>query len=61
MMTPRSHGAASVVRESPQAGPFLEASPFRDFAELAWAHGDGLVLRGLVSLPVVPGPGRARG
>jgi cytochrome P450 len=23
---------------------------------LAWAHGDGLVLRGLVSLPVVLGP-----
>jgi cytochrome P450 len=28
---------------------------------LAWAHGDGLVLRGLVSLPVVLGPGRRRG
>ena len=26
---------------------------------LAWAHGDGLVLRGLVSLPVVLGPGRS--
>ena len=25
---------------------------------LAWAHGDGLVLRGLVSLPVVLGPAR---
>jgi cytochrome P450 len=25
---------------------------------LAWAHGDGLVLRGLVSLPVVLGPSR---
>jgi cytochrome P450 len=25
---------------------------------LTWAHGDGLVLRGLVSLPVVLGPGR---
>jgi cytochrome P450 len=27
---------------------------------LAWAHGDGLVLRGLVSLPVILGPGRRR-
>jgi cytochrome P450 len=29
-----------------------------DRATLAWAHGDGLVLRGLVSLPVVLGPRR---
>jgi cytochrome P450 len=28
---------------------------------LAWAHGDGLVLRGLVSLPVVLGPDRRQG
>jgi len=28
---------------------------------LAWAHGDGLVLRGLVSLPVVLGPCQPRG
>ena len=28
---------------------------------LAWAHGDGLVLRGLVSLPVVLGPDRHQG
>ena len=28
---------------------------------LTWAHGDGLVLRGLVSLPVVLGPGRHQG
>ena len=28
---------------------------------LAWAHGDGLVLRGLVSLPVVLGPDRRPG
>ena len=28
---------------------------------LAWAHGDGLVLRGLVSLPVVLAPGRRQG
>jgi cytochrome P450 len=27
---------------------------------LAWAHGDGLVLRGLASLPVVLGPARRR-
>ena len=27
---------------------------------LAWAHGDGLVLRGLVSLPIVLGPARDR-
>jgi cytochrome P450 len=27
---------------------------------LAWAHGDGLVLRGLVSLPVVLGPSRSQ-
>jgi cytochrome P450 len=27
---------------------------------LAWAHGDGLVLRGLTSLPVILGPGRRR-
>ena len=31
-----------------------------DRAALAWAHGDGLVLRGLVSLPVVLGPARGR-
>ena len=29
-----------------------------DRGALAWAHGDGLVLRGLVSLPVILGPGR---
>jgi cytochrome P450 len=28
---------------------------------LAWAHGDGLVLRGLVSLPVVLGPAQRQG
>jgi cytochrome P450 len=31
-----------------------------DRGTLAWAHGDGLVLRGLVSLPVVLGPARHR-
>ena len=29
-------------------------------AELHWDHGDGLVLRGLSELPVVPGPARPR-
>jgi len=28
--------------------------------DLHWDHGDGLVLRGLAELPVVPGPARAR-
>lgn len=27
-----------------------------DVPELHWGHGDGLVLRGLSALPVVPGP-----
>ena len=27
-----------------------------DISELHWGHGDGLVLRGLSTLPVVPGP-----
>ncbi len=36
--------------------PGLRLAVNRD--ALAWAHGDGLVLRGLVSLPVVLGPAR---
>jgi cytochrome P450 len=32
-----------------------------DRAALAWAHGDGLVLRGLVSLPVILGPSQPSG
>ena len=32
-----------------------------DRGELAWAHGDGLVLRGLTSLPLVLGPSRRQG
>ena len=36
--------------------PGLRLAVSRD--ALAWAHGDGLVLRGLVSLPVVLGPTR---
>jgi cytochrome P450 len=38
--------------------PGLRLAVDRD--ALAWAHGDGLVLRGLVSLPVVLGPTRHR-
>jgi cytochrome P450 len=26
--------------------------------DLHWGHGDGLVLRGLIELPVIPGPER---
>ena len=39
--------------------PGLRLAADRDV--LAWAHGDGLVLRGLVSLPVVLGPSRHQG
>jgi hypothetical protein len=39
--------------------PGLRLATGRDV--LAWTHGDGLVLRGLASLPVVLGPGRAPG
>jgi cytochrome P450 len=39
--------------------PGLRLAVDRD--ALTWAHGDGLVLRGLVSLPVVLGPGRRPG
>jgi cytochrome P450 len=39
--------------------PGLRLAADRD--ALAWAHGDGLVLRGLVSLPVVLGPVRRPG
>jgi cytochrome P450 len=39
--------------------PGLRLAVERD--ALAWAHGDGLVLRGLVSLPVVLGPARRPG
>jgi cytochrome P450 len=39
--------------------PGLRLAVRRD--ALAWAHGDGLVLRGLASLPVVLGPDRRRG
>ena len=39
--------------------PDLRLGVARD--ALTWAHGDGLVLRGLVSLPVVLGPGQRPG
>jgi cytochrome P450 len=39
--------------------PGLRLAVGRD--ALAWAHGDGLVLRGLLSLPIVLGPRRQRG
>ena len=39
--------------------PDLRLAVGRD--ALAWAHGDGLVLRGLLSLPVVLGPGHRLG
>ena len=39
--------------------PGLRLAVGRD--ALAWAHGDGLVLRGLTSLPVTLGPSRAPG
>ncbi|MEP7112034.1 MAG: cytochrome P450 [Ilumatobacteraceae bacterium] len=38
--------------------PDLRLAVSRD--ELAWSHGDGLVLRGLAELPVVLGPDRGR-
>ena len=39
--------------------PGLRLAVSRD--SLAWAHGDGLVLRGLLSLPVALGPARRHG
>jgi cytochrome P450 len=39
--------------------PGLRLAADRD--SLAWAHGDGLVLRGLASLPVILGPSRRPG
>jgi cytochrome P450 len=44
----------SLLRRFPDLAP---AVPFED---LHWGHGDGLVLRGLVELPVVPGPALPR-
>ncbi len=39
---------------------FPELSLAVPFADLHWAHGDGLVLRGLSELPVIPGPALPR-
>ena len=39
MMTPRNHGAASVVPESAAAGSFVEGLAAQDFAELGGALG----------------------
>ena len=39
-------------------GRFPELRPAVPVEELHWAHGDGLVLRGLTELPVHPGPDR---
>jgi len=75
MMTARNHRAVGVQVLSAPAGPLVEARvAFEallsrhpglrlavDRDALAWAHGDGLVLRGLVSLPVVLSPARRRG
>jgi cytochrome P450 len=44
----------SLLRRFPDLAP---AVPLED---LHWGHGDGLVLRGLVELPVVPGPALPR-
>jgi cytochrome P450 len=44
----------SLLRRFPQLA--LAVSP----KDLHWGHGDGLVLRGLSELPVVPGPGLPR-
>jgi hypothetical protein len=37
-------------------GRFPELRLAVPFDELHWGHGDGLVLRGLTELPVIPGP-----
>jgi cytochrome P450 len=39
---------------------FPELSVAVPFEDLHWGHGDGLVLRGLTALPVVPGPTQTR-
>jgi cytochrome P450 len=45
-------------------GTLLQRFPHMRLAvaddELRWAHGDGLVLRGLAELPVIPGPALSR-
>lgn len=44
----------SLLRRFPQLSLALRAE------DLHWSHGDGLVLRGLSELPVIPGPGLPR-
>jgi cytochrome P450 len=44
----------SLIRRFPQLRLAVEPG------DLEWGHGDGLVLRGLSELPVIPGPARAR-
>lgn len=41
-------------------GRFPELAPAVALDDLHWAHGDGLVLRGLSELPVIPGPALPR-
>jgi cytochrome P450 len=41
-------------------GRFPELSVAVPSEDLHWGHGDGLVLRGLTELPVIPGPARPR-
>jgi hypothetical protein len=48
MITPRSHGAASVVPESGRAGSFLEGLAAQDFAQLGGALAAGACLRALL-------------
>ena len=38
--------------------PELRLAPAPE--QLHWGHGDGLVLRGLTELPVIPGPANPR-
>ncbi len=45
---------SSLIRRFPQLRLAVERT------ELHWGHGDGLVLRGLSELPVVPGPSQPR-
>ena len=40
--------------------PFPPAHAASERADLHWGHGDGLVLRGLSELPVIPGPARLK-
>ena len=39
---------------------FPELSLAVPITDLHWSHGDGLVLRGLSELPVIPGPAISR-